>query len=94
MWKKYNSKHNPSRALGLHATVPCFGLWHLQVGLSRSPAKSLTISCLGQNPNLETSEDVDNLLLGMSSQITKMEDSFVVEDLRGRSFHPFIHSLF
>ncbi|XP_013929033.1 PREDICTED: dual oxidase 1-like, partial [Thamnophis sirtalis] len=35
-----------------------------------------------QNPNLQTSEDVDNLLLGMSSQITKKEDNFVVEDLR------------
>ncbi|XP_058012575.1 dual oxidase 2 [Ahaetulla prasina] len=35
-----------------------------------------------QNPNLQTAEDVDDLLLGMSSQITKKEDNFVVEDLR------------
>lgn len=54
----------------------------------------LTVFCLGQNPNLQTAEDVDDLLLGMSSQITKKEDNFVVEDLRGRSFHPFIGSLF
>uniref|UniRef100_A0A8C6XMV9 NAD(P)H oxidase (H2O2-forming) n=1 Tax=Naja naja TaxID=35670 RepID=A0A8C6XMV9_NAJNA len=35
-----------------------------------------------QNPNLQTAEDIDDLLLGMSSQITKQEDNVVVEDLR------------
>ncbi|KAM6426630.1 dual oxidase 2 [Liasis olivaceus] len=35
-----------------------------------------------ENPNLQTGEDVDDLLLGMSSQITKLEDNIVVEDLR------------
>ncbi|XP_015678755.1 dual oxidase 2 [Protobothrops mucrosquamatus] len=35
-----------------------------------------------QNPNIQTAEDVDDLLLGMSSQITKKEDNTVVEDLR------------
>lgn len=29
-------------------------------------------------------EDVDDLLLGMSSQIAEQEDSIVVEDLQGR----------
>ncbi|XP_007424741.1 dual oxidase 2 [Python bivittatus] len=35
-----------------------------------------------ENPNLQTAKDVDDLLLGMSSQITKLEDNIVVEDLR------------
>ncbi|XP_063170259.1 dual oxidase 2 [Candoia aspera] len=35
-----------------------------------------------ENPNLQTAEDVDDLLLGMSSQITKQQDNTVVEDLR------------
>uniref|UniRef100_A0A670ZBK2 NAD(P)H oxidase (H2O2-forming) n=1 Tax=Pseudonaja textilis TaxID=8673 RepID=A0A670ZBK2_PSETE len=35
-----------------------------------------------QNPNLQTAEDVDDLLLGMSSQIAEKEDNVVVEDLR------------
>ncbi|XP_042331568.1 dual oxidase 2 [Sceloporus undulatus] len=34
------------------------------------------------NPNLQTSKDVDDLLLGMSSQLAEREDNIVVEDLR------------
>lgn len=36
-----------------------------------------------QNPNLQKSGGVDELLLGMSSQIAEKEDGIVVEDLRG-----------
>uniref|UniRef100_A0A672ITG5 Dual oxidase n=1 Tax=Salarias fasciatus TaxID=181472 RepID=A0A672ITG5_SALFA len=35
--------------------------------------------------NLQTGEDVDDLLLGMASQIAEREDNVVVEDLRGVS---------
>ncbi|XP_060115958.1 dual oxidase 2 [Heteronotia binoei] len=35
-----------------------------------------------ENPNLQTDEDVSDLLLGMSSQIAEREDNIVVEDLR------------
>ncbi|XP_062998433.1 dual oxidase 2 [Elgaria multicarinata webbii] len=35
-----------------------------------------------QNPSLKTAKDVDELLLGMSSQIAEREDNIVVEDLR------------
>lgn len=36
---------------------------------------------------LQQADDVDNLLLGMSSQIAEQEDNIVVEDLQG------LHSL-
>ncbi|KAL8197165.1 UNVERIFIED_CONTAM: Dual oxidase 2, partial [Gekko kuhli] len=35
-----------------------------------------------KNPNLQTAEDVSDLLLGMTSQIAEREDNIVVEDLR------------
>uniref|UniRef100_A0A8D0BPC5 NAD(P)H oxidase (H2O2-forming) n=1 Tax=Salvator merianae TaxID=96440 RepID=A0A8D0BPC5_SALMN len=35
-----------------------------------------------KNPSVQTAEDVDNLLLGMSSQVAEKEDNIVVEDLR------------
>lgn len=36
-----------------------------------------------QNPNLKSAQEVDQLLLGMASQISELEDRIVVEDLRG-----------
>lgn len=38
-----------------------------------------------QNPNLNTAQEVNQLLLGMASQISELEDRIVVEDLRGES---------
>ncbi|CAO2579083.1 Dual oxidase 2 [Lemmus lemmus] len=35
-----------------------------------------------ENPNLKSAEEVDQLLLGMASQISELEDRIVVEDLR------------
>ncbi|XP_044306436.1 dual oxidase 2-like [Varanus komodoensis] len=35
-----------------------------------------------ENSNLKTAKDIDDLLLGMSSQIAEREDNIVVEDLR------------
>uniref|UniRef100_A0A6I8QWT5 NAD(P)H oxidase (H2O2-forming) n=1 Tax=Xenopus tropicalis TaxID=8364 RepID=A0A6I8QWT5_XENTR len=35
-----------------------------------------------KNPNIKTAQDIDNLLLGMISQIAEKEDNVVVEDLR------------
>ncbi|KAJ6664098.1 hypothetical protein lerEdw1_008313 [Lerista edwardsae] len=50
---------------------------------STSPALRLCNSYWGRkNPNLQKPEDVDELVLGMSSQIAEKEDSIVVEDLR------------
>ncbi len=39
-----------------------------------------------QTINAETSEDIDDLVMGMASQIAEKEDNIVVEDLRGVSF--------
>uniref|UniRef100_A0A8C9S0G5 NAD(P)H oxidase (H2O2-forming) n=1 Tax=Scleropages formosus TaxID=113540 RepID=A0A8C9S0G5_SCLFO len=36
-----------------------------------------------QNPNLQTERDVDDLMMGMASQIAEREDNIIVEDLRG-----------
>lgn len=36
-----------------------------------------------QRVNMETSQDVDELIMGMASQIAEKEDHVVVEDLRG-----------
>lgn len=36
-----------------------------------------------QNPNLSSAQAVNQLLLGMASQIAELEDRIVVEDLRG-----------
>lgn len=33
---------------------------------------------------MKTSQDVDELIFGMASQIAEREDNVVVEDLRGR----------
>lgn len=33
--------------------------------------------------NVRTGEDVDDLIMGMASQIAEREDNIVVEDLRG-----------
>lgn len=36
-----------------------------------------------QNPNLNSVQAVNQLLLGMASQVSELEDRIVVEDLRG-----------
>uniref|UniRef100_A0A8C4Y957 NAD(P)H oxidase (H2O2-forming) n=1 Tax=Gopherus evgoodei TaxID=1825980 RepID=A0A8C4Y957_9SAUR len=44
------------------------------------------------NPNDWTAQDVDDLLLGMSSQIAELEDNVVVEDLRDYWYGPLKYS--
>uniref|UniRef100_A0A8C4TG73 Uncharacterized protein n=1 Tax=Erpetoichthys calabaricus TaxID=27687 RepID=A0A8C4TG73_ERPCA len=52
---------------------------------SKSPALRVCNSYWSrENPNLKTREDVDELIMGMASQIAEKEDNIVVEDLRGR----------
>lgn len=36
-----------------------------------------------KKPNVKSGKDVDDLLMGMASQIAEREDNIVVEDLRG-----------
>ncbi|XP_075432016.1 dual oxidase 1-like isoform X2 [Ascaphus truei] len=45
-----------------------------------------------QNPNVQKPQDVDALLLGMSSQIAEREDHVVVEDLRDYWYGPVKYS--
>ncbi|XP_061451047.1 dual oxidase 2 [Rhineura floridana] len=50
---------------------------------SLSPALRLCNSYWNrENPNLQNAEDVDDLLLGMASQIAEEEDNIVVDDLQ------------
>ncbi|NXY16100.1 DUOX2 oxidase, partial [Atrichornis clamosus] len=45
-----------------------------------------------ESPRLQQAEDVDNLLLGMSSQIAEREDNIVVEDLQDYWYGPLKYS--
>ncbi|XP_063268433.1 dual oxidase 2 [Prinia subflava] len=45
-----------------------------------------------ENPGLQQAEDVDKLLLGMSSQIAEREDNIVVEDLQDYWYGPLKYS--
>uniref|UniRef100_A0A8C9STW7 NAD(P)H oxidase (H2O2-forming) n=1 Tax=Scleropages formosus TaxID=113540 RepID=A0A8C9STW7_SCLFO len=40
------------------------------------------------NPNLQNGQDVDDLLMGMASQISEKEDNIIVEDLRDYMYGP------
>uniref|UniRef100_A0A3P8VW83 NAD(P)H oxidase (H2O2-forming) n=1 Tax=Cynoglossus semilaevis TaxID=244447 RepID=A0A3P8VW83_CYNSE len=56
---------------------------------SSSPAVRLCNSFWKrQNPNIKVSQDVDDLLMGMASQIAEKEDNIVVEDLRDYMYGP------
>ncbi|XP_039990207.1 dual oxidase 1 isoform X1 [Xiphias gladius] len=56
---------------------------------SLSPAMRLCNSFWKrQTPNVKTSQDVDDLLMGMASQIAEREDNIVVEDLRDYMYGP------
>ncbi|MED6282953.1 hypothetical protein CHARACLAT_003658 [Characodon lateralis] len=56
---------------------------------STSPAMRLCNSFWKrQSANLKTSQDVDELLMGMVSQIAEKEDNIVVEDLRDYMYGP------
>lgn len=46
-----------------------------------------------QSANVRTGEDVDDLIMGMASQIAEREDNIVVEDLRGIKPPPFFSPL-
>ncbi|TRY81714.1 hypothetical protein DNTS_026021 [Danionella cerebrum] len=51
--------------------------------VSKSPGLRLCNTFWNRNnPNLESGRDVDELILGMASQIAEREDNIVVEDLR------------
>ncbi|ERE70902.1 dual oxidase 2-like protein [Cricetulus griseus] len=52
-------------------------------GSGSSPALRVCNSYwIRENPNLKSAQEVDQLLLGMASQISELEDRIVVEDLR------------
>nr|XP_004660925.2 dual oxidase 2 isoform X1 [Jaculus jaculus] len=55
----------------------------LSKGFGSSPALRVCNSYWNrENPNLKSAQEVDQLLLGMASQIAELEDRIVVEDLR------------
>ena len=62
----------------------CSGLGEGDSALGRSLRTYLEYAVSFQNPNLNSSQAVNQLLLGMASQISELEDNIVVEDLRGK----------
>ncbi|XP_069861779.1 dual oxidase 2-like [Dipodomys merriami] len=55
----------------------------LNKDLGSSPALRVCNSYwIRENPNLKNTQDVNELLLGMASQISELEDRIVIEDLR------------
>ncbi|XP_020029098.2 dual oxidase 2 isoform X3 [Castor canadensis] len=55
----------------------------LNKGFGSSPAIRVCNSYwIRENPNLKSAQEVNQLLLGMASQISELEDRIVVEDLR------------
>ncbi|KAG1939411.1 dual oxidase [Pimephales promelas] len=56
---------------------------------SKSPGLRLCNTFWNRNnPNLQSSQDVDELIMGMASQITEREDNVIVEDLRDYMYGP------
>ncbi|KAJ8340756.1 hypothetical protein SKAU_G00353890 [Synaphobranchus kaupii] len=56
---------------------------------STSPAMRVCNSFWNrENQNLQTSQDVDDLIMGMASQIAEREDNIIVEDLRDYMYGP------
>ncbi|KAJ8407723.1 hypothetical protein AAFF_G00267670 [Aldrovandia affinis] len=56
---------------------------------STSPAMRVCNSFWNRkNPNLQTDQDVDDLVMGMASQIAEREDNIIVEDLRDYMYGP------
>uniref|UniRef100_A0A8C8EPN0 NAD(P)H oxidase (H2O2-forming) n=1 Tax=Oncorhynchus tshawytscha TaxID=74940 RepID=A0A8C8EPN0_ONCTS len=56
---------------------------------STSPAIRLCNSFWNrQNPNLKSGQDIDRLIMGMTSQIAEREDNVIVEDLRDYMYGP------
>uniref|UniRef100_A0A6Q2YPV5 NAD(P)H oxidase (H2O2-forming) n=1 Tax=Esox lucius TaxID=8010 RepID=A0A6Q2YPV5_ESOLU len=56
---------------------------------SLSPAMRMCNSFWNrQNSNLKTSQDIDDLIMGMASQIAERSDNIVVEDLRDYMYGP------
>uniref|UniRef100_A0A8C7LSF3 NAD(P)H oxidase (H2O2-forming) n=1 Tax=Oncorhynchus mykiss TaxID=8022 RepID=A0A8C7LSF3_ONCMY len=56
---------------------------------SASPALRLCNSFWNrQNPNLKSGQDIDRLIMGMTSQIAEREDNVIVEDLRDYMYGP------
>nr|XP_020479336.1 dual oxidase 1-like isoform X2 [Monopterus albus]XP_020479344.1 dual oxidase 1-like isoform X2 [Monopterus albus] len=68
---------------------PCHFRKIINIDGSLSPAVRLCNSFWKrQAPNVKTSQDIDDLLMGMASQIAEREDNIVVEDLRDYMYGP------
>ncbi|XP_016373255.1 dual oxidase 1-like [Sinocyclocheilus rhinocerous] len=56
---------------------------------SKSPGLRLCNTFWNRNnPNMQSSQDVDELIMGMASQIAEREDNIIVEDLRDYMYGP------
>ncbi|XP_016133248.1 dual oxidase 1-like [Sinocyclocheilus grahami] len=62
---------------------------HYNSAVNNSPGLRLCNTFWNRNnPNLQSSQDVDELIMGMASQIAEREDNIIVEDLRDYMYGP------
>uniref|UniRef100_A0A8C5UCB1 NAD(P)H oxidase (H2O2-forming) n=1 Tax=Malurus cyaneus samueli TaxID=2593467 RepID=A0A8C5UCB1_9PASS len=92
-YRGYQQHLDPSLSPEFVAAVGQFLATMVPPGVYKSWAVRLCNSYWSrESPGLQQAEDVDNLLLGMSSQITEREDNIVVEDLQDYWYGPLKYS--
>uniref|UniRef100_A0A8C1RBK8 NAD(P)H oxidase (H2O2-forming) n=1 Tax=Cyprinus carpio TaxID=7962 RepID=A0A8C1RBK8_CYPCA len=79
----YQKYVDPGISAEFEAAAVRFGLTLAPPGVYKRYISQITF-----NPNLQSSQDVDELIMGMASQIAEREDNIIVEDLRDYMYGP------
>uniref|UniRef100_A0A671N5H5 NAD(P)H oxidase (H2O2-forming) n=1 Tax=Sinocyclocheilus anshuiensis TaxID=1608454 RepID=A0A671N5H5_9TELE len=89
----YQKYVDPGISAEFEAAAVRFGLTLAPPGVYKRYTAQITFVKLLQitvdiNPSLQSSQDVDELIMGMASQIAEREDNIIVEDLRDYMYGP------
>uniref|UniRef100_A0A8C1QW17 NAD(P)H oxidase (H2O2-forming) n=1 Tax=Cyprinus carpio TaxID=7962 RepID=A0A8C1QW17_CYPCA len=86
----YQKYVDPGISAEFEAAAVRFGLTLPPPGVYKRYTAQITFVKLLEinNPNLQSSQDVDELIMGMASQIAEREDNIIVEDLRDYMYGP------
>uniref|UniRef100_A0A8C2KZ20 NAD(P)H oxidase (H2O2-forming) n=1 Tax=Cyprinus carpio TaxID=7962 RepID=A0A8C2KZ20_CYPCA len=89
----YQKYVDPGISAEFEAAAVRFGLTLPPPGVYKRYTAQITFVKLleinvDMNPNLQSSQDVDELIMGMASQIAEREDNIIVEDLRDYMYGP------
>uniref|UniRef100_A0A8C1EKT8 NAD(P)H oxidase (H2O2-forming) n=1 Tax=Cyprinus carpio carpio TaxID=630221 RepID=A0A8C1EKT8_CYPCA len=79
----YQKYVDPGISAEFEAAAVRFGLTLAPPGVYKRYISQITF-----NPNLQSGQDVDELIMGMASQIAEREDNIIVEDLRDYMYGP------